>query len=620
MHFKTTLFYLVLLVLLTCKQTALGAVLFLDNKLNQVNPQSYLEWFMDTTGELEINDLSEKVHIFTKTPRGSNYPRTDKAYWFHLTLQSQKKTKAQWLLELSYTQLDTIDFYSRTGKGPWRQVSTGDKKTLSSRDIQHPLPVFKIALQPGVPTEIFLRVKSSTSILVPLSLWTEEAFYKHNMSFILINGLVYGVLIALIFYNLFLYPTVLDSTYLWFSLYLSSLFLFQFSFDGFSAFFLWPDSPVIIDRIAMFSLWLTIATGLRFTQLIGHMKQFTPRLNQLFHGLSMLCFILALIVAFSGPAITLSLLPPVALLTILFIPFALWRAWQSGYQPARYAFYAFFPQMPGAALLIARILNWIDTSFWSENLFIIGTALSSILLSFALADRINSIRNDNQEAQARLLESERSASKVQQQFSQKLIEAQDNERRRIAAELHDGIGQNLSFLANTIKRLYRKKGIAIPDSVNEAAREAVDEVRSISHQLHPHLLDKLGLVAAIEAIAQRTQQQSGIRCIVTIDESALSLSADTELHLYRIAQEALNNVAKHSNATQVELSLGKINGKTQFTVVDNGQGRTNNQDTSGLGLQSISERAKLLGGDVIFSTLNPHGFKITLSIPAEKTV
>ncbi len=614
---KTSL-WLSLIILLSCYRIATGAVLHLDGTQDRIDLQEHLEWFAGDKAEMDIIDLLANEGRFEKAPKRNSYSRSPYPYWFHLRLLPHDPLEKQRLLELAYTQIDRLEYYSRVGKGPWRQVSTGDKRPFASRDIRHPHPVFRVPLQPGVVTEIVLRVQSNTSIMVPLTLWREDAFASYNQDLLLINGISYGVLLALVFYNLFLYPTVRDPAYLWFALYLGSFALFQFSLDGLSARYLWPQWPEVADRAVTLSLWICMAAGLKFTQHIGHTRRYSPKFDRLFGGLSLFALLMAGVVALRGPGTVFPLLPPFGLLVVLLIPVPLWIAWRNGYLPARFALLAYLPVVPGALLIAARTLNRVEPSFWSEHLFIIGAALSSILLSFALADRINIMRTRQAVTQAKLLESERAASRAQQKFSRQLLEAQDNERRRIAADLHDSVGQNLSFLHNMLKRFQRQKKVALPAAINEAAQNAIEEVRTISHHLHPPLLDKIGVIAAIEALTEQTAIQTGIQADISLDDVTDLLPAGADLHLYRVTQEALNNIIQHSKADRIELSLQQKGGNIEFSIADNGQGMDSRCTNSGLGLESITERAKLLGGNVVFEAVMPHGFKLILSIPIAK--
>ncbi|HFD87351.1 MAG TPA: hypothetical protein ENJ35_06720 [Gammaproteobacteria bacterium] len=608
---------LYLILLAAYCQVATASVLRFDSSQERIDVQDYLEWFRGDKASTGVTELLSGASRFEQAPRSAIYPRSSDAYWFRLRLLPIDPLDKLRLLELGFTQLDHLDYYSRVGDGPWRHVRTGDRLPFGSRDIRHRHPVFKVALQAGVVTQVLLRVQSSTSILVPLTLWREDAFFRHSQDQALVSGLYYGVLLALIVYNLFLYPAVRDTAYLWFSLYLGSFALFQFSLDGFAARFFWPDWPLIADRAAIVSLYACMAAGLQFTRHIGRMHRYTRRLDRLFVGLSFVAFMLAGITALVGSGGVFSLVPVFGLLVTLLIPLPLWTAWRRGYQPARFALFAYLPVVPGAIWLAARTVNQIEPSFWSEHLFVLGAAISSILLSFALADKINALRREQAEIQTSLLESERAAGRAQQQFARQLIEAQDNERRRIAVDLHDGVGQNLSFLSNMLARYQRREGVTLPTVITETTQNTIDEVRSISHHLHPHLLDRVGLLAAIEALAEQVTSQTGIRCTASLEDVTALLPNGGDLHLYRIAQEALNNVVRHSAADRVELVLRRKGEAIEFSVTDNGSGVEEGIASSGLGLESIQERARLLGGIVTFGAVVPHCFQLILSLPVE---
>lgn len=591
-----------------------AALVVLDGARSPVTVQDRLEWFTGDDGTLDIRALTGGRAAFRPAPPRAVYPRRAAPYWFRLRLTARAETAAWWL-ELAYTQLDHIDLYHRVGAGPWSHQVAGDRHPHADLAWRHPYPAFRLPLRAGAVTEVLLRVQSSTSIMVPLSLWREDALARHTQDRVLVNGLAYGVLVALMLYNLFLFPTTRDAAYLWFALYLASFTAFQFSLDGFGSLYLWPQWPALADRAATLALWLCMAAGLRFTRRMGRMHRYAPRMDRLFRWLSNLALVLALAVALLGPAPVFGILPVMGLVVVLLIPLPLWAAWRAGYRPARYALLAYLPLLPGTVWLAARAMAWLEPSFWSEHLFIIGAALSSILLSFALADRINVMREERAAVRGRLLRAERAASRARQRFSRQLIEAQDGERRRLAAELHDGVGQTLSFLTNALRRLRRGDGAAVPASLEAAAREAVEEVRALSHRLHPSILDKLGWAAAIEAIAERTEAQTGIVCLVQLDEDSGALPPGADLHVYRVAQEALNNAQRHSGARRIELALRRRGMEWVFSVTDDGRGR-GPSPAAGLGLASIAERATLLGGKARFENVVPHGFRVMLTFPA----
>lgn len=206
-------------------------------------------------------------------------------------------------------------------------------------------------------------------------------------------------------------------------------------------------------------------------------------------------------------------------------------------------------------------------------------------------------------AQLNLVIERKEAEDNLQHLTGQLIHLQDEERRRIAAELHDGLGQSLAIIRNRAAICLRDP--ANHDRVSEQLEEisstavsAIDEVREIAHNLRPYELDRLGLVQAIESMVDKIADTTSIRVAVNLDPIDGLLSPDAETSIYRIVQEGLNNVVKHSNATAASVSLSRPdNDHIIVAVKDNGRGieRARNANGRGFGLTGIAERVRMLG-------------------------
>lgn len=193
----------------------------------------------------------------------------------------------------------------------------------------------------------------------------------------------------------------------------------------------------------------------------------------------------------------------------------------------------------------------------------------------------------------------------QEAFSRRLIESQEAERKRIASELHDGLGQLLVAIKNRAL-LGASDGDANLTGEMEAiagvASQAVSEARTIAYGLHPYQLDRLGLTKAIESIVKNAATSSGIEFTTEIDPIDGVLTKEAEINLYRIVQESVHNALKHSGATHACVTVRDGSSDIDIAVVDNGAGipETVATDVSrrGLGLSSMAERAKILGGEL----------------------
>ncbi len=236
-----------------------------------------------------------------------------------------------------------------------------------------------------------------------------------------------------------------------------------------------------------------------------------------------------------------------------------------------------------------------------------------------LGETFNTMLARRLEAEQRLIEGERD----RKALSDRLLLVQEEERTRIARELHDDLGQSLTALKMDVGGLLL---MTPPSAASEPLRnriartldEMVTSVQRISSELRPSVLDDLGLLAAIEAEASRFEQRTGIEC-------ELSLPGDTELRMkgaavtviYRIVQEALTNVSRHANATRVELRLRQRSDELLLEIRDDGRGITAEEvrDPFSLGLIGMRERAALAGGTVHFEGVTGRGTIVSVRIP-----
>ena len=206
-------------------------------------------------------------------------------------------------------------------------------------------------------------------------------------------------------------------------------------------------------------------------------------------------------------------------------------------------------------------------------------------------------------------------------FASQCLTAQETERKRIAGELHDSIAASLGAIKFSIEKIAgeMKLGVGSPESLQDLASrmaQTTNEVRRIMADLRPSILDDLGIIPAISWFCREFEQTySHIRVEKQIDLSESDVADSLKTAIYRISQEAMNNIAKHSNAGLVKISLQKENGKITLTIGDNGQGFNPDNAIRGLGLSTMKERAKLSGGNYTIESTEGRGTVIRASWP-----
>ena len=212
----------------------------------------------------------------------------------------------------------------------------------------------------------------------------------------------------------------------------------------------------------------------------------------------------------------------------------------------------------------------------------------------------------------------------QQEFSQKLIESQEAERKRIAVELHDGLGQNLLIIKNKLNSGIKNFGLDDAKFKLEEAesfvKKSINEVRAISKNLSPYLLDQLGLTTAIETMIENVEEATGIIIKTEIYNIDGVFKDHGEINIYRIIQESLNNIVKHSEAKNVVIKIINKEGAVRMSVNDDGKGFDIESEKSkkGFGLAGLKERVSILKGEMKIASGINSGTKLSFVIPVEK--
>jgi signal transduction histidine kinase/ligand-binding sensor domain-containing protein len=212
---------------------------------------------------------------------------------------------------------------------------------------------------------------------------------------------------------------------------------------------------------------------------------------------------------------------------------------------------------------------------------------------------------------------------VELAFSRRLIDSQEQERKRFAAEMHDGLGQSLVIIKNrarlSLKQYDRKDAVLDHlENISATASHAIHEAKEIAFNLRPHLLDRLGLTKAIESMIDKVFSAGEIECDMYVENVDGVLENNSEILLYRIVQECANNIVKHSQGDRAALRLERDPHSLSLRISDNGCGFDTAHSTDlskrSFGLVGIAERTRLLGGKMSIESSPGHGTVVTVVI------
>ncbi|HEX5716059.1 MAG TPA: sensor histidine kinase [Thermoanaerobaculia bacterium] len=240
-----------------------------------------------------------------------------------------------------------------------------------------------------------------------------------------------------------------------------------------------------------------------------------------------------------------------------------------------------------------------------------------------IVDRVRHITRENERLFERLIEGERRF----RGLAKAVWKVQEDERRRLARELHDGLGQTLTALTSQLERLQQKLeergsselAAGLADSV-ETARQALNDSRELSRLLRPPVLDDLGLAAALSWLARNLEQRTDLHVDLTVEGIEERLDPELETLVFRLVQEALTNVLRHSGARQAAVSVSRAGGLLELRISDRGRGfdaraAFAGHEAAGSGLRGMRDRLELFGGRLELVSAPDQGTFVSARVP-----
>lgn len=395
-----------LMLLLTGLPMLAGAVEF-NETTTRLPLGQVMQVLEDPSGALTIGDISSPVlasrfKTHDKATLNAGYSRS--VFWLKVDLHYRAQrpdAPRRWLLELAYPPLNQLELYQPDSVGNYRLVSrTGSSLPFSSREIRQSNYLFKLDFVPGQQETLYLRLQSQGSIQAPLTLWSTTAYLEEQPLRLYVLGVIYGVLLGMLVYNLFIYLSVRDTSYLYYILYIASFGLYQLSVNGVAVQYFWPNNPWWANAAVPFLIGSAALFGSLFARSFLHTALYSRWINRLLLALAVSGAAVMVLALFTSYALALRLATGLALVFTVTIFVAAIKAWYCGQRMARYFIIAWTAFLLGGVVNTMMVLGYLPNVFLTMYASQIGSALEVALLSLALADRINSMRE--QQAQIQL--------------------------------------------------------------------------------------------------------------------------------------------------------------------------------------------------------------------------
>ena len=394
-----------LLMLLLCLPLLASAVEF-DEFTQSLPLGRAMQVYEDAAGQATIADVRAQAaagHFKTHDKATLNAGYSRSVFWLKIDLQyrpSNPDAQRTWLLELAYPPLDHLDLYLPDAVGNYQLIRrTGDALPFASREIRQNNYLFNLDFKPDQTQTVYLRLQSEGSIQAPVTLWSSTAYLEEQPVRLYILGLIYGVLLGMVVYNLFIFLSVRDTSYLYYIFYIASFGLYQLSVNGAAVEYFWPNNPWWANAATPFFIGCAGLFGSQFARSFLQTAQHSRWLDRLLLGLIVFGALVVGLSLMTSYALALRLATALALIFTVVIFAAGIFAWVRGLRVARYFIIAWSAFLLGGIVNTLMVLGYLPNVFLTMYASQIGSAIEVALLSLALADRINAMR----EQQAQIL-------------------------------------------------------------------------------------------------------------------------------------------------------------------------------------------------------------------------
>ncbi|AFD05857.1 sensor histidine kinase [Solitalea canadensis] len=486
------LFMLILPVLKT--QAALPFTIAKPGKVYAVGKQVWI--YEDASGEKTIEDINhESQFVLGKDPI-PNFGITSSNFWLRLELVNNTG-KEDLLLLIENPIIDEVEFYYTDSQGNIRSDVSGEHKTFASRTIQHSNYIFSLPLKNNERSICYLKIKSNDQLQLPLFVGTEEAIYQRLLLRDLLFGIYAGIIAVMILYNLFVYLSVKDNSYIYYVFFILFVGLSQATLEGLGFRFLWPGSPwMAINSTVIIPALSGVTTGL-FMKSFLQTARYAPVLDKIINSF-IGGYIIALIACLLGfNQFGLQLLHVAGAGGSFFALYVGYRIHKLGNRSGRFFLIANSIFLLAVIGFVLRNVNIIPYNTFTSIILELGSALQVILLSFALADKINTLKVEKEHSQAMALLASRENERLITEQNI-MLEAKVYERTRELQFTNGELINTLHKLKDTQSQLVEAEKMASLGQLTAGiAHEINNPINFVSSNVKPLQMDIDDLFAVI---------------------------------------------------------------------------------------------------------------------------
>jgi len=443
--------------------------------------------------------------------------------------------------------MDSIDYYEQVGADSFRRYKTGESMPFSQREYLSSDYLFSVDLSPHAEKYIYLRACTSEALLLPLSIGTSTAVFRADKYKDIFWGMYIGLMLAMLLYNCFVYITTKDNNYLYYILYVLTVVITQITISGYGSQLLWPRSLLVARYSALLNPAIVGIAAIEFIRHFLNTKMQLPKTDKLLNLFIALYAISAILVFAGRYSIALNIIDVIAaLLSLVMLATGVVMS-RRGYRPAVFFLVAWIVFLIGVFIFVFKNFGILPYNNFTVYTMPVGSALEVILLSFALADKINMLKKEVEVSQAKELTALQENERIIQEQNV-LLEGKVNERTVELKLSNDGLNKALVELKNAQAQLVESEKMASLGLLTAGiAHEINNPINFVTSQIKPLGRDVQMLMETITGMDKIMEEGTSV---TGIQRQAEEYRNDIDLDYLKMEiSQLLNGIGEGAHRT-----------------------------------------------------------------------
>lgn len=546
---------------------------------------------------------------------------TQSYYWVAFDVENTLNQAMHLMFKEQSSSINQLQLYKLDDGGKIHPLGlTGDHFPFKQRPYRNRSFIYPMVLAAHEKATFFLWAdKRGQNLYMPMSIGRDVDIIQAEIPQHTLFGFYTGVFVFAMIFNLLLFASVRDNIHLYYAIYIFCMLIFILEEEGLAFQWVYPNLPGLQDYMRLIMASLSCGLLIQVMQLFVNQNQSNSRMFHFTNYYKRFCWVMAIIpvlMLFKSYIILEKIVFYInnflALLTVIVIIICVVERIKGGYKLGWYYFIATVMLLLGVFNYIFNTLGITNFNLLKPNGLVVGLTAEIIFLSFALTQRYNFLKKEKE----MLLEEK---SKHQVDLADGIFNAQEDERTRLARDLHDDLGGTLSIIKLNITA-FQHKALQLTDDERVfydktigMIEKACLDLREISHNLMPKNFEQSGLIETLKEHFRTLNESSKIK-FDFVFQLEHPIESTMEITIYRIVNELINNIIRHSYASKATIQILFFNEQISIMAEDNGIGFNPDTDKKGIGIQNILSRVKYLNGKILVDS-NQNGTTTTIDIP-----